>query len=823
MKSFIAIIAVIFGFITAAVAQDPGWPRQVNKDGATLVFYQPQVDDWNNFTDLDFRFAFTLTPPAGKQFYGVAVMHGTTVVDAEHDLVTVNPLMITSINFPSLDPTSAARLDQLLRAFVPPSVNISLRRLIACAPKKETAPAVAFRNDPPAIFVSNRPAILLFVDGPPQYAPVPKTKLELVANTTWPLFLDTKNSEHYLLVGKQWMTASAIEGPWTATYKLPREMEKLPADPQWTSLKNVIPPPLATGAPVPTVFFSVVPGEVILFNGPPVYASIPGTQLTYVVNTTSNVFFYNPTQEFYYLTAGRWFSAGSLQGPWSYATSRLPSDFMRIPPTSPAGRVLSCVPGTEEAKDAVLLAQVPTTVVVNPATAAAHVNVTYFGAPQFVPIPGTTLFYATNTEDKVIQVGTVYYLCLQGIWFTSPSPQGPWTTATYVPQVIYTIPPSSPVYNVTYVTQTVTPAGYVQASYTAGYLGGFITGTMFGAVVFSGTGFYYPPYFAFGVYGGYPVYVPYAGTYGVYGAYSYTTVHGTYGVYGGYGYTTARGAYGVSGTAYGAYGSATGFTQYNPYTGTYARGGSVSTPYGSGTAVQAYNPYTGTYAAHASGSNPYGQWGNSVVSGPGGTAYAQHTSTAQGTVGSIQTSAGGKAAVVTTPYGSTYAGKAANGDLYAGHDGNVYQNTGSGWQKYSNGSWNNVNPPQGVQNSQQQHPNTQQGSQQHPQSQQGMQNFEQQHPQAQQGVQSFEQQHPQAQQKVQNFEQQQHPQSQQGGASPSGVSGAPRAGGGDAPQGLNQELQNRQRGSQWSQRFGQSRGEAGGQIFGGGRFGGPRR
>ncbi len=49
------------------------------------------------------------------------------------------------------------------------------------------------------------------------------------------------------------------------------------------------------------------------------------------------------------------------------------------------------------------------------------------------------------------------------VWVASgilpASPQGPWALATSVPQVIYTIPSSSPVYNVTYVTQTVTVSG----------------------------------------------------------------------------------------------------------------------------------------------------------------------------------------------------------------------------------------------------------------------------------------------------------------------------------------------------------------------------
>jgi hypothetical protein len=167
----------------------------------------------------------------------------------------------------------------------------------------------------------------------------------------------------------------------------------------------------------------------------------------------------------------------------------------------------------------------------NPTTAAAQAKVDYTGAPQFAPIEGTTLQYATNTPDKVIQVGDVYYLCLQGVWFMSTSPLGPWTTASSVPQVIYTIPPSSPVYNVTYVTQVTTSSGYVQSSYTAGYLGAFVMGAAVGAIVCSGSGYYYPPYIGYPPYG-YPVYHPYPTPYGAYGAYGTSYYHTSTGAYG---------------------------------------------------------------------------------------------------------------------------------------------------------------------------------------------------------------------------------------------------------------------------------------------------
>src|SRR5262249_46378261 len=161
----------------------------------------------------------------------------------------------------------------------------------------------------------------------------------------------------------------------------------------------------------------------------------------------------------------------SMSGPWTFASSDLPEDFAKIPENSPKAHVLSSVPGTVEASDAVMLAQIPTTAVVNKAEAEAKVKVSYDGQPQFKPIEQTSMEYATNTQDKVIKDGDLYYLCFQGVWFMSTTPNGPWKTADSVPKEIYTIPPSSPVYNVTYVTQTSTSPTTVESQTAAGYLG----------------------------------------------------------------------------------------------------------------------------------------------------------------------------------------------------------------------------------------------------------------------------------------------------------------------------------------------------------------
>src|SRR6266513_1491674 len=751
------------GTATSNQPADPGWPREKYSNGTRLIIYQPQVDDWQNFQELSWRMAVSLTPKGGKEVVGVVEMKGNTDVDNFAKIVMITNPQVTGTYFPSLDPATAEKMQQLVKNFVPPTITISLHRLIASLPMPQAPAGVQLNNDPPKIFVGYRPSILLSVDGEPALSDVPKTNLKFVLNTQWPLFFDNGNSTYYLAVGRQWLTTNSLEGQWSVTKKLPPDMSKVAQEKQWSALKKVIPPPAKSGGVTPDVFYSDKPAEIILFDGQPVYAQIPDTQLEYATNTNSVVFVFTPTQHFYYLTAGRWFSAMDLQGPWTYATPDLPADFAKIPLNSPASAILASVPGTDEAKDAVLLAQVPTTMTVKPAEAQAKVKVEYGGDPKFEPIKGTSMEYATNTQDKVIKVGDAYYLCLQGLWFMSPNPQGPWTTATSVPQQIYTIPPSFPVYNVTYVTQTTNPDATIQASYTAGYLGAFVLGAATGAIIANGSGYWWAPY----TYGGY---YPYAATYG--GAY-WGTAH----------YNSATGAYGWSQTAYGPYGSATRGAAYNPYTGTAARGATVSTPYGSRSAAQAYNPYTGTYAQTRQGSSPNAQWGSSYVSHGNQSATMGHYSTANGAVAGAEGSQGGKVAASSTKWGNTAAGKTASGNMYAGHDGNVYKNTGNGWQKYDNGSWNSVNKPQ---------PNWQ-------------------------GAESSQQRTGSESSQQRSSASSSYNRSSQSSYNRSGGDSYNRSGGGSSSemQNMQREAQNRQRGGQESQRF-QDFQHGGGDRFGGG-------
>jgi hypothetical protein len=768
---------------------DPGWPRERANAQGRLVYYQPQVDAWTNFKDLEFRMAFSFTPKGAKEIIGVLELQAETTVNMDDRGVLISNFKIKEVKLPGMDPTKASATEQTVRSFLPPdhTVTMALERLVASVEKSQAPTLVQVQNNPPEIFISTTPAILLNIDGEAERADITGTNLGFVVNSNFPLFFGEEDpKDYYLYTGQQWLKSASLENGWAPVPKLPADFTKVANDPKWAQMKQAILSHSSKGKP-PTIFYSSKPAEVILFQGQPAYTNIPGTQLTAATNTDADLFVYTPTQSFYYLVAGRWFKASDLKGPWTYATPDLPADFANIPENSPAGRVLVSVPGTDDAKDAVLMAQVPTTATVDPVQAASQAKVSYTGNPEFKPIEGTSLEYATNTADKVIKVGDVYYLCLQGVWFMSPKATGPWTTAPSVPKEIYSIPPSSPVYNVTYVTQTTTSSGTVQSSYTAGYLGTFIAGVAVGAILTSGTGYYYPPYYGYPV-GGYPVYRPYPCTYGV-GAYY------------------SSGAYGVARGVYGPYGGAAAGAAYNPYTGTYARGATAYGPYGSQSVGQAYNPYTGTYAATHQGSNAYSSWGQSVVSNGNKSAYTQHYSNANGTVGSIQGSNGGAAVSASTKYGNTAAGKTSNGNMYATHDGNVYKNTGSGWSSYNNGSWNSVNSSSSSKNAQQQ-AKTYQNSGANQYNSSGSKS-------AQEQAKSYQGSNANSASSLGSKNSQ--------SAQKSGQSAQSRSSGSSE---VDRESQNRQRGASESQRFSQSRGGGGGgaqRSSGGGSGGGGGR
>jgi hypothetical protein len=657
------------GFISGRYIQEnkeaEQWPRSYETGKGRMILYQPQFTEWTDFKSIEALVAaqFLKTPEANPVF-GVIGLKGKTSYDEDAGEVVITDIAVTELNFSGLGRDELTALAIETGKILPTGpITVSEPRITASlAEQKRMTDVQGLKADPPPIFVSTSPAVLLQTDGEPAHAPVKgKTGLSFMVNTNWDLFRIDDGGALYLRDDTHWLTANAMTGPWApAAAELPALLKDLPDDGSWADARAAIPPEPYNGGAIPKVITTDKPAELILFEGEPTLQDVSGTALQWASNSESDVFFDKTGKQWYVLLSGRWFRASSLNGPWTFATPDLPADFQNIPEEAPYYAVRSSVPGTSESAEARLKASIPTTARVE--TGSITPTITYAGDAQFAPIETTDLSYATNTTEPVIKVEERYYLLQDGVWFVADTPNGPWQLARDVPEAIYQIPPSSPVYNVTYVRVYDTEPDAVWYSYTMGYLYGF---PAWGTYVY-GTGWSYPPYW-YNLPGyGYPIYYPRPVTWGL-GAY----------------YNPVRGMYGRYGYAYGPYRGIAGARVWNPRTDTYARAGAAWGPRGSAGFVGAYNPRMDGAGFVAGGRNVYGAWKSAGVKR--GSEWARVTAR--------DNAAGGSSLGWNTSNGQGFIREGRRGDLYAGRDGNVYRNTGDGWQRFD-GGWQDVERPE---------------------------------------------------------------------------------------------------------------------------------
>lgn len=474
------------------------WPRQVSAEGLNLMVYQPQVESWNgNVLNLKAAVGINVDAPnAYDRHFGAVWITARTDVDKDRGAVWLADVQVTRANFPTA-PQYAAQVDRALDGqggIVARVIALDqLQASLAIAEQQRgQAQAIDVANEPPRILITMKPAVLVNLDGEPvlrQVAP----NLERVVNTNVLLLKEASSGRYFLRVAGYWATAPGLEGPWIIAYQSQPTFDRIKQqalDEGGVDLLDDDDRPGPYGV-LPDIYISGVPAELLQTDGEPQYAPIDGTRLLYVQNSVSDIFIDTGDRSFYVLVSGRWFRAPGLDGPWAYVDStQLPQDFRRIPEQHPKGTVLVSIAGTPQAEEAVIANSIPQTATID--RQAATFTPSYDGPPQFAPVEGTPLQYAVNAPVPIVRVDpNTFYAVEDGVWFTAPSPMGPWIVAPVVPAVIYTIPPASPIYYATYVRVYSATPRYVYVGYTPGYYGTYVSRR--GTVVY-GSGYRYKPW-----------------------------------------------------------------------------------------------------------------------------------------------------------------------------------------------------------------------------------------------------------------------------------------------------------------------------------------
>ncbi|MEJ2049545.1 MAG: hypothetical protein P8Y60_06845 [Calditrichota bacterium] len=654
LKLKISFIFLLFTFIAFPLKAQNGtgepelaWPREITTDNERIIIYQPQMESFQGDV-LEARAAFSVTTGQNNSpVFGAVWLKSLVEIDRENRLVTPLTLEVINAKFPSGEKVDIEKFNNLLKNELPKwNLVISLDDFLAALSVVEENQKIvdqSFNNEPPEIIFATSPTVLVMIDGNPRLSSIEKTDLDYVINTPYSIFYDKKTGDYYLKGGEIWYRSADVLGKWenidspsSAVISLIKQTDQDNPPEPLPEVNDSLP------TVVPDIMVRTHPAELIQTDGEPVYSPIEGTALLYLQNSENDVIMDIQSQKYYVLLAGRWYASPSLSaGPWTFVPfDQLPEDFPEIPANSDVADVRTSIPGTEEAREAVLENQIPQTAEID--RNESKLKVDYDGEPKFIPIDGTNMAYAVNTDKSVIQIDNRFYCCDQAVWFESVNPHGPWEVSVSIPADVKSIPPESPVYHVKYVEIYHYTPSVVYVGYTPGYTHSY----RYGPVVVYGTGWHYPPW-----YGHY--YYPKPVTYGF-------GVH--YNFYTGWGFS-----YGVSyGWMYIGIG-----TWRPPYYGWWGPAGYYP-GYRHGYHRGYHHGYrAGARAGYRAGSQnvPY----RNIYRNQS----ARVRSTADKRPRAQQSARTGK----TTVPGN---------NVFTDRNGNIYQKNDKGWQKRENGRWDDV-------------------------------------------------------------------------------------------------------------------------------------
>jgi hypothetical protein len=459
-------------------------------------------------------------------------------------------------------------------------------------PKANPKPSLA--NGVPIVYTTQVPTELIVFSGAPDFVPIVGTQLLWASNTTSDVLIDITSNQYFALLAGRWFRAASLTGAWTfvASDALPADFARIPPH----SLAGAVLPTVA-GTPqaqealisnsIPqtaTVPLKNGPTFTPSFDGPPQFGPIPGTTLSYVVNSSEPVIEVAPNA-YYAVVAGVWFTAAQLTGPWTIATS-VPTAIYSIPPSSPLHYV-------------------------------TYVKV-YEATPQYVYVGYTPGYLGTVVSPYgtvVYGTGYAYTPWVGGVWYPPPYTYGVAAAPVYNPWVGYTFG-----FAMGLATAAWTEPYWGGAYYHPGYWGAYPCCASASANVYG--------HWGNAAYSGTRSWYAGGGVAGSTFAGSYSTARGTTGSidagrqYNAWTGNASRGYDRTASTAAGGSGNVARGSNYNVYTGQRSTGSSVSA---TGAGGSTYDRTGATTAgpegyAHAGGGSTYnaktGQtntWGTASV------------------------------------------------------------------------------------------------------------------------------------------------------------------------------------------------------------------
>ena len=482
VQTIVQLAVMVFGvLLVSPAAAGSSWPETVSDGGRSFVIYAPQFNSYGGDM-VGLSHAVTRVRDGAASIapedIGTMTVSAQAVPAANDGELEISSFQVESLVFAGVA-APPEDVDAVQRAIASRAFCITRRALVHDM-QIENARAVGtpgLGDFVPHFRVERQRAVLITIDGEPQFKNLADTEWRQVVNTPF-LVLQAQDGSFVVRLGSsRWMGSSQfaqgyapIDAPPAAVIVAIGTEPMPPSGVTGTSTDTS-----GAGAGstvVPVVLVVTEPTVLLSLNGEPVLADVaPGVQ--WVANSRTILLRTVDPIAWWTLSSGRWFSAAALDGPWArVAPDAVPAAFRALPGGRTFDHVKASIPQTPESVAAVAAAQEARSIQI--VRAAARCSVSWRGAPLWQGIDGTLLRGSVNASQPVIECDRYFYCCDNAVWFSAPAPEGPWIVCDDLPDAISQIQASSPLYAATAVDVAGSDADTVTFSYVPAYFGTFV-------------------------------------------------------------------------------------------------------------------------------------------------------------------------------------------------------------------------------------------------------------------------------------------------------------------------------------------------------------
>ena len=205
--------------VTVTPPADGGWPRAyATPSGGKIVIYQPQVASWDEQRHVVAYAAVSYeTKGATKPALGSVKIEADTKVAVSERLVNFSDVQDHRVQLPDAAQGADAggggrdrQGDPGRRPRDRPRPRAGHGRP---QPDHARRTSTGVKADPPTIFFSKKPAVLVNLDGEPIWSPIKENDLKFAVNTNWDLFQHDPTKIYYLRNEQSWLQAQDAQGP----------------------------------------------------------------------------------------------------------------------------------------------------------------------------------------------------------------------------------------------------------------------------------------------------------------------------------------------------------------------------------------------------------------------------------------------------------------------------------------------------------------------------------------------------------------------------------------------------------------------------------